>query len=33
LTPTFNQQEDFDDEKYKFDESAEWFFGTIDDQF
>ena len=33
LTPTFNQQEDFDDEKYKFDESTEWFFGTIDDQF
>jgi hypothetical protein len=32
MTPVFNNQEDFDDEKYKFDESTEWFFGTIGDQ-
>ncbi len=33
MTPTFNQQEDFDDKKYKFDELTKWFFGTIEDQF
>jgi len=32
LSPIFDKQEDFDDEKYKFDESTEWFFGTIEDQ-
>jgi hypothetical protein len=32
MTPVFNNPEDFDDEKYKFDESTEWFFGTIGDQ-
>ena len=32
MSPIFDKQEDFDDEKYKFDESTEWFFGTIEDQ-
>jgi len=33
LSPAFDKQEDFDEEKFKFDESTEWFFGTIGDQF
>jgi hypothetical protein len=28
----FNNQEDYDDEKYKFDAATKWFFGIIEDQ-
>jgi hypothetical protein len=33
MTPVFDKQGDFDEEKFKFDESTDWFFGTIGDQF
>jgi hypothetical protein len=33
MTPVFDKQGDFDEEKFKFDKSTDWFFGTIGDQF